>query len=266
MARRILSANDLLMSTSQASLKDSVRTETREAALVEINRRWAAPSSGRDGLLDWGDQALLMQEIAFVNKAQALLDEAAVKIAPSVLRIVLTVKANIAEPPAQRAFLTEHLELDFRRISELCIVAESYGLIDPALREPGLAEIERYGWSKALKLAHVPDPSDRRQVWALACGEAESASYRAVLEAIGRFRERKQLFAPAQAGPLEARLQTARERFTAFSASAQHLSTREDYAEALGELSQVQRELIRLKRSLRERMEMAQWEDLAAAT
>lgn len=265
MARRILSADSVLNPVPQASLSDSVRTESRNSALVEINRRWdAAPQTS--GLLDWEDQSALMREIQFVNRAQAVLDEAAVKIAPSVLRIVLTVKENIAQPAAQREFLAEHLDLDFRRISELCIAADAYGLIDPHLRASGLAEIEEYGWSKALKLAHVPLLQDRREIWEQACAGGRSASYRAVLDSIRRFRDRKQIGGGVKPSHLETHLQTARERFSSFAASAQHLVSREDYQEALSELSQVQKELNSLKLSLREHMELAQWEELAAAT
>ena len=78
----------------------------------------------------------------------------------------------------------DHLNLDFRRVSELCIVADSYRLLDSGQRRQGEREIATYGWSKALKLAHVRNPEDRRQVWESACGGGGSASYRAVLESI----------------------------------------------------------------------------------
>lgn len=268
MARRILSADDLLVPRRQASLKSSVRTEASDWIARELHERWSAPAPvpSRQLLFDWSDRAQLMAEIELVNQAQRVLDEASLKIAPSVLRIVLTVKKHLPEPSEQRAFLADHLDLDFRRISELCIVADSYGLLDANHRQDGLKEILRYGWSKSLKLAHVPDPVERQIIWQQACGGASTASYRAVLEEIRRFRERKLLNAPPAADPLEERLDAARERFTTFSAATRELNTRDDYASALRELGQVQRELTRLKRTMREQMDSLQWDEMAAAT
>lgn len=267
MARRILSADDLLVPRRQTSLDHSVRTEAPDWIARELHDRWSAPTlPARQLLFDWHDQAALLAEIELVNHAQKVLDEASLKIAPSVLRIVLTVKKHIPDAGEQRAFLAEHLELDFRRISELCIVAESYGLLNPERRHEGMREILTYGWSKALKLAHVPLAPDRRHIWNQACGGRNTASYRAVLEEIRRFRERKLLEAPPRQEPLETRLGAAREHFSAFTNATHALNSREDYETALKELGQVQRELTRIKRALREELDQVQWQELAAAT
>src|SRR5262249_16353186 len=115
---------------------------------------------------------------------------------PSILRIVLTVKENVPDPKAQRTFLGEHLQVDFRRVSELCIVADSYNLLDPQHRLLGAREIERYGWSIALKLSAVRDLHDRPDLWQRACAGRPRAAYRDVLEEIRRYRERKLIAAP----------------------------------------------------------------------
>lgn len=267
MARRILSADDLLVPRRQTSLDHSVRTEAPDWIARELHDRWSAPAlPARQVLFDWQDQSALLAEIDLVNQAQKVLDEASVKIAPSVLRIVLTVKKHIPDGSEQRAFLAEHLELDFRRISELCIVAESYGLLALERRHEGMREILTYGWSKALKLAHVPEPQDRRHIWEQACGGRNTASYRAVLEEIRRFRERKLLQAPPHQEHLEARLGAAREHFSRFTHATSKLNSRADFETALKELGQVQRELNRIKRALREELDQVQWEELAAAT
>ncbi len=267
MARRILSADDLLVPRRQTSLDPSVRTEAPDWIARELHDRWSSPApSTRQALFDWQDQSALLAEIELVNRAQKVLDEASLKIAPSVLRIVLTVKKHIPDGTEQRAFLAEHLDLDFRRISELCIVAESYGLLAPERRHEGMREILTYGWSKALKLAHVPAAQDRHHIWEQASGGRNTASYRAVLEEIRRFRERKLLQAPPRQEHLETRLGAARDSFSKFTRATNELSSRDDYETALKELGQVQRELNRIKRALREELDQVQWEELAAAT
>ncbi len=266
MARRILSADSVLVPQPQASLRDSVRTEGRAHILQLLNQKWMGLPALTPGqlLFDWAESGALQEEIAFVNHAQAFMDEAAVKIAPSVLRIVLTVKHHLPEPQAQRAYLGEKLALDFRRISELSIVAESYGLLDPAQREQGAREIEHYGWSKALKLAYVRDPEARRDIWGRACGLGHSASYRAVLEEIRRFRERRLIAPPMAEDRVEGLIADAVDRIDTFKRRAAHLQSRDDVLEALHELRRVQRELGQVKRALQDKLLAAEVEGLAA--
>src|SRR5690349_7062441 len=111
MARRILSADSALMPQPQLSLKVAPPPVTITApstqVMQELTQRWNGSATG---LFDWGDRSALMAEIDLVNRAQGVLDEAATKIAPSVLRIVLTVKEHLPDPKAQRAFLGEHLQ------------------------------------------------------------------------------------------------------------------------------------------------------------
>ena len=218
-------------------------------------------------LFDWHDRTALLAEVDLINRAQAVLDEAAVKIAPCLLRIVLTVKANLPEAKAQRAFLGEHLQLDFRRISELCIVAESYGLLDPRQRDSGAREIERYGWSAALKLAYVRSPRDRQDLWERACAGRPRAGYRDVLEQIQLFRERKLLAAPAhpelERKDLVRRLNAAQEHVSRLAALAPRLRSRLDYQNALELLETVTRELAPLKRALQDRLEAEEHAALA---
>ncbi len=267
MAKRILSADSALMPGAQPALASSVRTEQRGDFLKTLEKHWqdTLSSEERSPLFDWEDQRAMREEIDFVNSAQATLDEAAVKLAPSLLRIVLTVKANIASPADQRAFLAEHLKLDFRRISELCIVADSYGLLDEDYRRKGEREISKYGWSNALKLAYVRDPYDRRDIWERACNGRPAAGYRAVLEEMRRFRGRKLIGPPAGREELEARLGAARKLFSHFSGAANQLSSRDGLRQALTGLDELQKELNLLKRALRERFETVEVEELAAS-
>ena len=252
MARRILSADSALMPHTQFSLT-SVPVAAAPPILQEINQRW---NGGATGLFDWGDRTALLAEIDLVNRAQDVLDEAAVKIAPSLLRIVMTVKQNVSDPREQRAFLGEHLRLDFRRVSELCIAADSYSLLDPRLREAGAKEIERYGWSVALKLAHVHDANDRADLWKRACAGRPKAAYRDVLAEIQRFRERKLIAAPETLEEaLPDRLGSARAVFSEFDSLARQLRGPKDYAQAVAALERLQRELKRIRRSLREAIE-----------
>ena len=194
-----------------------------------------------------------------------------VKIAPSVLRIVLTVKANVPDAAGQRAFLAEHLTLDFRRLSELCIVADSYGLLDLTARMEGEKEIARYGWSKALKLAHVPDPLERREIWRRACAGSETASYRAVLEEIRRFRERKQIGPPLRMGAaggfsaafdVVPTLTSARLAFAHLDRPLRHDHSRDTCADALDQVNRLRRDLETLKRALQERLDLMPLEDM----
>jgi hypothetical protein len=278
MARRILSAEAALVPHTQAPLQagkppgnGSAASPAHGPALFgAIQARWLERSLGAVSpeLYDWNDQRALQEEIAFVNRAQGLLDEAAVKIAPSVLRIVLTVKANLPNVAEQRAFLAEHLSLDFRRLSELCIVADSFGLLEPELRAEGEREIQRYGWSKALKLAAVRDAAERRDIWQRACGAGETASYRAVLEEIRRFRERKQI-GPAlarwkdpawQLGPM---LTSTRMAFANLDRTLRHDQSREACADALNQVNRLRRDLESLKRALQERLGAMPVEEMA---
>jgi hypothetical protein len=272
MARRILSADAVLTPQSQVSLTTPAAfarpVETRPQLFHELQQRWSGAMTPANGdahsesgaaLFDWHDRTALLAEIDLINRAQGVLDEAAVKIAPCLLRIVLTVKANLSDPKAQRAFLADHLQLDFRRISELCIVAESYGLLDAQQRDAGAREIERYGWSNALKLAYVRGPRDRQELWERACAGRARAGYRDVLEQIQLFRERKLIAAPtpqeAQRKDLVRRLTDTQEHVSRLVAIAPRLRSRMDYEHALELLENVQRELGPLKRALQERME-----------
>lgn len=294
MARRILSAESVLTPTAQSSLQNdspprtensvnsvnSVRTESVPAPPAQsphadsvglvagVESRWQLTRTAEGRVLfDWEDRTALYTEIEFVNRVREKLDEAAVMIAPSMLRIVLTVKANVEGAKAQRAFLGEHVDWDFRRISELCIVAESFGLLDSDRREQGEDEIQRYGWSNALKLAYVPIPNERREIWERARGGREKASYRDVLEEIRRFRERKLIAGPAPLSAAEemgSQLASVRGRLETLNFLSANLSSPDNCREALKELSQTQRELSGIKRALKERMESAETEALAA--
>ena len=278
MARRILSADAALVPQAQPSLHGPFRADPGAGAgpgvLAALQARWLERPAGLgpEALFDWEDRTALMEEIAFVNRAQGLLDEAAVKIAPSVLKIVLTVKEHVPDGAGQRAFLADHLTLDFRRISELCIVADSYRLLEPARRPDGEQEIVRYGWSKALKLAHVRDAHERRDIWRRACAGAEQAGYRAVLEEIRRYRERKQILPPGASGAAElgAAFRSAREAFLGLERRLidGHAGSRAECTGALREVGRLRRELDALQRALRDRLETlpleALTEELAA--
>ena len=286
MARRILSADSALTPAAQSSLQNepgpapsstvqnsvqsslqtSVRTENPSGGLVSgLESRWHLfrPSEGKV-LFDWEDRRELYTEIEFVNRVRERMDEAAVKIAPSMLRIALTVKANVEGAKAQRAFLAEHVDWDFRRISELCIVAESYGLLEAGRRTRGEQELRSYGWSNALKLAYVPNPLERVEIWDRARGGSEKASYRAVLEEIRRFRERKLVAPPSPLEEVGAQIASARGHFDSLNTLSADLSTPDNCRLALKELSQTQRELSGLRRVLKERMDAAETEALAA--
>ena len=264
MARRILSADTALTPQAQNPLEVSVRTETESSLAMAIRSRWIDRARIGPAEFDWQDRGALMEEIAFVNRAQEFLDEATMKIAPSVLRIVLTVKANLAEPVAQREFLADHLALDFRRISELCILADSYRLLDAKHGVAGEREIARYGWSKALKLAHVREAADRKEIWGRARGNRNAASYRAVLEEIRRFRERKQVLPFPREWPLDERWQAARTAFASLENLEQRLTTSEGCAQALDDLKRVEKELDSLKRVIRGRIDTLSHEEMAA--
>ena len=294
MARRILPADSALMPSAQAPLQSprqsaqqstrqsprnlpvqplpaastSVRTEFhggRGGLLPGLDERWnqALALAPGEVLFDWEDRSALMSEIAFVNQAREKLDEAVLKIAPAMLRIVLTVKAHVPAPKAQRAFLAEHMEWDLRRISELCIVADSYGLLEPGQRREGQGEIERYGWSNALKLAYVRDPAERADLWERARRGKPKASYRAILEEIKRFRERKMIGPPPPQEDLGQRLLATKTEFAALESLGPNLTAPEEYQEALRHVSKAQQELSRLKRTLKERLEAAETEALA---
>ena len=267
MAKRILSADSALMPSVQASLSPSVRTEHRGDFMKSLTEKWAAAMKveGASLLFDWEDQRGLREEIEFVNSAQSTLDEAVVKLAPSLLRIVLTVKAHLTTPAEQRAYLAKHLRLDFRRISELCIVADSYGLLEADYRKKGEAELQNYGWSNALKLAYVRDPYERREIWERACGGKPAASYRAVLEEIRRFRERKLIAPPVPREELSNRLVHARKLFTRFASAADRLGSRDQLQKALAELEQLQKELARVRTALKDQTEVVDMEELAAS-
>jgi hypothetical protein len=275
MARRILSADAALMPQSQVSLTAPAalaRTvELKPQLFSELQHRWSdmhAPSADAAlPLFDWRDRAALLAEMDLINRAQAVLDEAAVKIAPCLLRVVLTVKANLPDPREQRAFLGEHLQLDFRRISELCIVAESYGLLDPRRREGGAREIERYGWSSALKLAYVRDARDREELWLRACAGRSRAAYRDVLEQIQVYRERKLLTLPGAHGlehrELVKRVGEAKDHVAELAAIAPRLRSRMDYEHALELLERTQKELASLRRAFQDHLELQEHATLA---
>ena len=264
MARRILSAESILVPQAQAVLPGSVRTESRSNLFQALQERWLRILAGRGLFFDWEDRRELMAEIQFVNRAQATLDEAAVKIAPLLLRIILTVQRNLPEAKAQRTFLAEHLQLDFRRISELCIVADSYGLLETSRRREGEREISRYGWSNALKLAYVRDPADRRDIWERARGRNPAASYRAILEEIRRFWERKMLAPPTSRREFENRMDHLGQALSAFRASAKRVETTEDCKALLKDVTGLRRELGRIKEALQDQIDAATVEELAA--
>ena len=269
MARRILSADSALLPQAQASLGASAapRGELRGGFFNWLQERWGHLLALRpeDVLFDWEDRAALMAEIAFVNQTRERLDEAALKIAPSVLRIVLTVKANLADPRDQRAFIADHVDWDLRRVSELCIVADRYGLLDAERREEGRREIARYGWSASLKLAYVADPAERRDVWERARNGREKASYRDVLEEIRRFRDRRLIGPPATTADVGARLNALSQSMDAIVGISHDLSSPQRYQEALDQVARAQRELARLRRALQERMQAHETEALAAS-
>jgi hypothetical protein len=265
MARRILSAESALLPPTQPSLAQPAGTELRGGLFHWLQDRWGALLRLRpeELLFDWEDRTALMSEIAFVNQTRERLDEAVLKIAPSMLRIVLTVKANLDDPHEQRAFLARHVDWDLRRISELCIVADSYGLLDAGRRGHGAEEIARYGWSSALKLAYVRDPAVRQELWEAARGEKPQASYRDVLEELRLYRDRKLIGPPASPEDVGARLLAVRESFDALTVSAHDLDRAERFREALRQVAEAQRALGRLKRALTERMQAAETEALA---
>ena len=267
MAKRILSADSALVARTQISLGDSVRTETRKDLFARLEDHWRETlSQGTPGLLyDWENQGALLRDMEFINTVQAKLDEAAVRIAPTLLKIVLTVKENLDTPKEQRAYLADHLDLDFRRISELCIVADSYGLLLGDYRKQGEAEINRYGWSKALKLAYVRDPADRAMIWDNACMGRPAASYRAILEEIKRFRERKMITPPTPRMEVETRMASVAAQYQELSQAAQMLDDEQGYRQTLRQVDAMRRELGRLKRALEDQLQAAETEALAAS-
>lgn len=267
MARRILSADAALMPIAQASLNTEARPTSRTGFMGWLQERWAGLMALRPEavLFDWEDRTELMNEIAFVNEARERIDEAATMIAPSMLRIVLTVQENLPDGKAQRAFLAEHVDWDVRRISELCIVADHYGLLEPDRRQTGREEIRRYGWSNALKLAYVADPADRGDLWDRARNGKSQASYRSVLEEIRRFRERKQITPPVQEDQVAAQFSAARTRLAALDALPKELDSPDQCREALRQVSKAHQELGRLKRALKDRVEASETEAMAAS-
>ena len=267
MAKRILSADSALVAHTQTSLGHSVRTETRSDFFSQLEARWrdSLACSADELLFSWEDQGPILREMAFINTVQARMDEAAVRIAPALLRIVLTVRENLPSPQAQKEYLAKHLELDFRRISELCIVGDSYGLLLPGQRHQGEKEIALYGWSKALKLAYVRDPADREMIWSNACAGRPSASYRAVLEEIKRFRERRLIGPPAPREEITTRLERIATSYRALNASPLSLGRPEDYHQTLRQVDSMRRELGRLKRVLQDQIVAVETEELAAA-
>jgi hypothetical protein len=267
MARRILSADSALMPNAQASLHADGFAPAHAGFFGGLQERWrgALHLHPCEVLFDWADRRALMEEIAFVNEARERIDEAALRVAPAMLRIVLTVKEYLPDPTAQRGFLARHVDWDLRRISELCIAADSYGLLEPSHRVAGEREIQRYGWSSALKLAYVRERADRIEIWERAAGGRERASYRAVLEEMRRYRERKLLAPPAPPEEVQARLGALRRQLDALAALTGDLSAPESCRAALRQVATAQRELGRLKRALRERMEAGETEALAAS-
>ena len=266
MARRILSAEAALMPIAQASLNGSAPSRANTGLMGWLQERWSGLINLRAGsvLFDWEDRTALMDEIAFVNEARERLDEASAMVAPSMLRIVLTVQANIPDAKGQRAFLADHVDWDVRRISELCIVADHYGLLVPDRRLTGQEELRRYGWSNALKLAYIPDPAERAEIWDRARNGKTQATYRSVLEEIRRFRERKQIAPPAREDEVATRLTAVREHFAGLNGLPSDFSSPEGCREALRQVSKAHQELGRLKRALKDRMEASETESLAA--
>ena len=253
------------MPQAQATLQPSVRTETRGAFLQNLNLHWAETQNLRasDVLFDWEDRTSMMDEIDFINQVREKMDETAVKIAPSMLRVVLTVKANLSDPREQRAFLAQHVDWDFRRISELCIVAESYRLLEPESRTHGEGEIRRYGWSNALKLGYVRDPADREDIWNRAKNGSDKASYRTVLEEIRRYRDRKLISPPAPEAELDSQLSSVRHSFNALDALSGRLDSPESLGEAMKQVGAMQKDLSQLKRVIKDRLQSLDTERLA---
>ena len=265
MARRILSAESALLTTPQFSLESSVRTESEGGWLNTLDTHYgnSATLSDKQVLFDWGERSGLMREIELINLVQDKLDSAALRVAPSILRVVLTVQANIPRAKDQREFLLAHLNLDFRRISELCIVAESYGLLSPQRRARGEAEIQEYGWSKALKLAAIRNPAHRRELWEQARGAKGMASYRSVLAVIKQYREQKVIeAAPGEIGE-EISLDSLANHFDALRGAAAGLSTKGEVLTALRSLEDMQKSAAKLKRMLKNRLQLVEAEQLA---
>ena len=268
MARRILSAESVLQTQSQNSLDSLSPAEVRGGFMHEVQSRWAEMRElGLDQVLfDWQDRHGLMREIQWVNQARERLDEAFLKVAPSMLRIVLTVKENLTEAPEQRAFLAEHLDWDLRRVSELCIAADTYGLLNPEQRPRGEEEIRRYGWSNSLKLAYVRDPSSRREIWENARDGKPRASYRALLEELRRFRERKLIGPPPPARLIGEQLFAAKQGFDHLDSLSTSLGRTEGLTDALNTVTEVQRHLSQLRKTLQERLKSMDVEEMAANT
>ena len=266
MARRILSADSVLQPQSQNSLTSLTTTEVRSGFMQELQTRWQEMREmGLDQVLyDWQDQRSLMREIQWVNQAREKLDEAFLKVAPAMLRIVMTVKQNLDDPAEQRAFLNQHLDWDLRRVSELCIAADSYGLLEPGHRKGGEEEIRLYGWSNALKLAYIRDAGQRREIWENARAGKPRASYRALLEEMRRFRERKLVGPPAPARVIGEQLFAARQGFDQLDALATSLGRAEAVADALTKVGTVQKNLNQLRKALKERLKSIEVEDMAA--
>ena len=254
MARRILSAQSALRPSEQHSLEDGGIN-----SLALPSQDWNAALQLRPDqvLFNWDNNNDLMREVAFVNHAREKLDEAAVKIAPAMLRIVLTVKENVADAKSQRAWLAKHVDWDFRRISELCIVAESYGLLDSQRRLAGVAELQLYGWSNALKLAYVRNSEDRQRIWQIACNSAPRASYRRVLKVLQEYRSPQQLETPVSSPPTVNHLH---ESIAALRASwealqkLQHIQHPEQARLALQHVKLLEKKLPQLKRTLTQRL------------
>ena len=263
MARRILPAQNALNPLSQSSLQNPMAVgaaapeNANSGVFGQLEVRWNTTLQQKGSpLFDWKDTTLLLQEVEFVNNVQEKMDEAAVRLAPSMLRIVSTIKANLSSPKAQRAWLAQHLNWDFRRISELCIVASSYGLLNPQTRQQGAVEMQRYGWSNALKLAYIRSPEERSEIWRRACAGRPRASYRDVLTQMEALRT-----TPLQSLPqttsefdpddLDLRLSNIRTNMASLGALADHITEPQNTRIALQRVDALQQELQALKKNLK---------------
>ncbi len=250
MARRILPAQSALRPPEQNSLAGG-RPDSASSLQIWNKNLQLSP---KEILFNWEESSELMDEVSYVNQGREKIDQAVIVLAPSMLRIVLTVKANLPNPKDQRDWLAKHVDWDFRRISELCIVAESYQLLNPQNRLTGEAELRRYGWSNALKLAYVRNPEARQQIWESACGDTPRASYRQVLKALHQYRSPLHLEAPVPDQNLHEGIAVLRASWEALQ-NLQHSPYQAPQTRlALEQVKSLEKKLPSLKRTLMERL------------
>ncbi len=219
----------------------------------QLEMRWnTLLQQNNTPLFNWKNPDALMREVTFVNSVQEKMDEVVARIAPSMLRIVNTVRANLPSQKSQREWISKHLNWDFRRISELCIVASSYNLLNPHTRQQGAAEMQRYGWSSALKLAYIRTPAERGEIWRAACAGRPRASYRDVLNQINSLRNKPSLpqSASLTSDDIDMRLNNIRTNMAGLGALTEQITDPQNTKAALQRVSTLQRELQHLKKAL----------------